>query len=169
MNTTTEPTVYQGWWSIAWQERRSWFLSFAVLLLSLAVWKINGGETVFPQNWIEAFPFAATVDEFDKWLRPFVQPTTRAIGEVVSWFYQLLVDFLIFTQWQVVFVILVLPAFACGGLRLGLLAIFAVGSWLVLDFWDESMETLSLMSISILISIVIGVLLGIWASQSYRF
>jgi glycine betaine/proline transport system permease protein len=40
---------------------------------------------------------------------------------------------------------------------------------LVLDFWDESMETLSLMCISILISIVIGVLLGVMASQSDRF
>ena len=72
-------------------------------------------------------------------------------------------------QWQIVFVILVLPAFAYGGLRLGLLGIIAAGTWLILDFWDESMETLSLMCISILISIIIGVLLGVIASQNDRF
>ena len=72
-----------------------------------------------------------------------------------------LVDFLIFTQWQIIFVMLVLPAFAYGGLRLGLLAIIAVGSWLVLDFWDESMETLSLMCISILIAVMIGFAVGV--------
>ncbi len=168
MNTTVESQLDPGWWSITWQERRHWIVTFAVFALSLVIWKLNGGETIFPQSWIDSFPFAATVDEFDKWLRPFVQPTTRMIGVGVTWFYELMADFLIFTQWQVVFVILVLPAFAYGGLRLGLLAIIAVSSWLVMDFWDESMETLSLMTISIIISVIIGVLFGILASQSDR-
>lgn len=152
-----------------WQERRGMVTGLALLAVSLLVWKIHGGETLFPQSWVDAFPFAAKVDEFDAWIRPFVQPTTRAIAAGVVWFYEIMVDFLTFTQWQVVFVILVLPAFAYGGLRLGLLGIIAVGSWLVLDFWDESMETLSLMCISILISIVCGILLGVMSSQSDRF
>jgi glycine betaine/proline transport system permease protein len=158
-----------GWLSSLWEERRGWVITTTLLLASLVVWKIQGGETVFPQSWIDAFPFAEKIDEFDAWIRPFVQPTTRAVAAGVVWFYEAMVDFLTFTQWQVVFVILVLPAFAYGGLRLGLLAIIAVSSWLVMDFWDKSMETLSLMCISILISIIIGVLLGVMSSQSDRF
>jgi glycine betaine/proline transport system permease protein len=158
-----------GWLSSLWEERRGWVITTSLLLASLVVWKIHGGETIFPQSWIDAFPFAEKIDEFDAWIRPFVQPTTRAIAAGVVWFYEAMVDFLTFTQWQVVFVILVLPAFAYGGLRLGLLAIIAVSSWLVMDFWDKSMETLSLMCISILISIIIGVLLGVMSSQSDRF
>ena len=152
-----------------WEEHRGWVLTCAALVISLAVWKIHGTETVFPKSWIEVFPFADKVNEFDKWIRPFIQPTTRAIGAGVTWFYELVVDWLTFTQWQIVFVILVLPAFAYGGLRLGLLAVFAVGSWLVLDMWDAAMETLSLMCISIVISVTIGVLFGIMASQNDRF
>ena len=152
-----------------WEEHRGWILTCAALVISIAVWKIHGSETVFPRSWIEVFPFADKVNEFDKWIRPFIQPTTRAIGAGVTWFYELMVDWLTFTQWQVVFLILVLPAFAYGGLRLGLLAVVAIGSWLVLDMWDEAMETLSLMCISIAISVMIGVLLGIVASQSDRF
>jgi glycine betaine/proline transport system permease protein len=117
---------------------------------------------------IESFPFATRVDEFDAWIRPYIQPTTRAIAAGVVWFYEAMSDFLIFTQWQVVFMILILPAFAYGGLRLGLLAIIAVSTWLSLDFWDESMETLSLMCISISISVVIGILTGIACSQNDR-
>ena len=158
-----------SWWQYAWQEHRAWVLTFFVLVVSFIVFRIQGGDTVFPENWIEAFPFAERVNEFDKWLRPFIQPTTRAIGAGVTWFYEGVVDFLIFTQWQIVFVILVLPAFAYGGLRLGILGVIAVSSWLVLDLWDESMETLSLMTISILIAVIIGVMLGILASQSDRF
>jgi glycine betaine/proline transport system permease protein len=157
-----------GWAVGLWREHRGWVVAAGLLLVSLLAWKLHGGETVFPDDWVAAFPFAEKIDAFDAWIRPYIQPTTRAIAAGVVWLYESLVDFLIFTQWQIVFVILVLPAFAYGGLRLGLLAILAIGSWLVLDFWDESMETLSLMSISILISVVIGVLMGIAASQNDR-
>jgi len=158
-----------GWWGHAWQEHRGWVITFSLFAVSLIIWKIHGAETVFPQSWIEAFPFAEKTDAFKDEYFPYIKPTTRAVAAGVIWFYEGMVDFLIFTQWQVVFVILVLPAFAYGGLRLGLLGIIAVGSWLVLDFWDESMETLSLMCISILISITIGILLGVMSSQSDRF
>jgi glycine betaine/proline transport system permease protein len=159
----------QGWWNYTWQEHRGWVVALALLTVSLIVWKIHGVETVFPQSLIDAFPFAEKTDAFKDEYFPVIKPVTRAVAAGVIWFYEAMVDFLIFTQWQVVFVILVLPAFGYGGLRLGLLAIIAVGAWLVLDFWDESMETLSLMCISILISIIIGVLLGVMASQSDRF
>ncbi len=159
----------QGWWNYTWQEHRGWVVALALLTVSLIIWKIHGVETVFPQSLIDAFPFAEKTDAFKDEYFPYIKPTTRAAAAGVTWFYETMVDFLIFTQWQVVFVILVLPAFAYGGLRLGLIGIIAVGSWLVLDFWDESMETLSLMCISILIAIVIGVLLGVMASQSDRF
>ena len=73
-----------SWWQYAWQEHRAWVLTFFVLVVSFIVFRIQGGETVFPENWIEAFPFAERVNEFDKWLRPFIQPTTRAIGAGVT-------------------------------------------------------------------------------------
>ncbi len=151
-----------------WSEYRHWLIGVAVLVISIVIWKAQGGETVFPESWISAFPFADKVNEFDRWMRPFVQPTTRALGAGVTWFYEYIVDLLIFTQWQIVLVVLVLPAFAYGGLRLGLFAVAAVGSWLVLDMWDEAMETLSLMCISIAFSAVVGIALGIGASQSNR-
>ena len=79
MNTVVEEqreTLFQT----IWGEHRGWVISIAVLLLSLILWKLNGGDTVFPESWIQVFPFADKIDEFDKWLRPFLQPTTRAIG-----------------------------------------------------------------------------------------
>ncbi|MCP3690004.1 MAG: ABC transporter permease subunit, partial [Gammaproteobacteria bacterium] len=158
-----------NWWDHTWHEHRGLVVTLTLLSVSLLVWKLHGIETIFPQSLIEAFPFAEKTDALKDAVFPTIQPTTRAIAAGVTWFYEAMVDFLIFTQWQIVFVILVLPAFAYGGLRLGLLAVIATGSWLVLDFWDESLETLSLMCISILISIVIGVLLGVMASQNDRF
>ena len=158
-----------GWGSYVWQAHRGLVITFVIFAISLIIWKVHGAETAFPDSWVEAFPFAEKFKEFDRWIRPIIQPTTRAIGAGVTWFYEIMVDFLIFTQWQIIFLILVLPAFAYGGLRLGLLAVCALSTWLVLDLWDESMETLSLMTISIVLSLIIGVLLGIFSSQSDRF
>ena len=169
MNAVIDTQANPSWLTELWLEKQGWLIAAALLLLSLIVWKISGGETIFPQSWIDAFPFAEKTDAFKDEYFPYIKPTTRAVAAGVTWFYEAMVDFLIFTQWQVVFVILVLPAFAYGGLRLGLLGMIAVGSWLMLDFWDESMETLSLMCISILIAIVIGILMGIASSQSDRF
>jgi glycine betaine/proline transport system permease protein len=169
MSTVVESQSQSSWLGSLWEDHRGWVITIALLAVSLLVWKIQGGQTIFPENWVEAFPFAEQTDAFKEKFFPYMQPTTRAIAAGVVLFYEAMVDFLTFTQWQVVFVILVLPAFGYGGLRLGLLAIIAVGSWLVLDFWDESMETLSLMCISILIAIVIGLLLGVMASQNDRF
>jgi glycine betaine/proline transport system permease protein len=166
MGAVIESQAEPGWLESLWRAKRGWIVAAGLLLVSAVVWILHGGQTVFPEDWSGAFRFAEKVDVFDEWIRPYIQPATRAVAAGVTWCYEGLVDFLVFTQWQIVFVILVLPAFAYGGLRLGLLAIIAVSSWLVLDFWDESMETLGLMSISILISIVIGVLMGIAASQN---
>ncbi len=168
MNAIIGSQTPPGLLGTIWEEHRAWVVTAGLLVVSLVAWKINGGETIFPQSLIESFPFADKVDEFDAWIRPYIQPTTRAIAAGVVWFYEAMSDFLIFTQWQIVFVILVLPAFAYGGLRLGLLAIIAVSTWLSLDFWDKSMETLSLMCISISISVVIGILTGIACSQNDR-
>jgi glycine betaine/proline transport system permease protein len=169
MSAVIDDSQQSGWIADLWKERRGSIVAVGLLLVSLLVWKLHGAETVFPESWIAAFPFAEQTDAFKDKFFPYIQPATRAAAAGVTWFYEAMVDFLVFTQWQVVFVILVLPAFAYGGLRLGLLGIIAVGSWLVLDFWDESLETLSLMCISILISIVIGVLLGVMSSQNDRF
>ena len=169
MSAVIDERQEMGWWAYIWQEYRGLVITLSLLVLSLIIWKINGSETIFPQSLIDGFPFAEKTDAFKDAFFPVIQPVTRAAAAGVTWFYEAMVDFLTFTQWQIVFVILVLPAFAYGGLRLGLLGIIAAGTWLILDFWDESMETLSLMCISILISIIIGVLLGVIASQNDRF
>ncbi|MEB8337996.1 glycine/betaine ABC transporter permease, partial [Streptomyces endophyticus] len=45
-----------------------------------------------------------------------------------------------------------------------------VGLWFIqnLELWDKAMETLSLVLVSTLIALIIGVPLGIWAARSNR-
>ncbi|MEM7292860.1 MAG: ABC transporter permease subunit [Pseudomonadota bacterium] len=168
MSAVIENRQQEGFLAMLWRDHRDPTVAVALLAISLIVWFIHGGETVFPKSWTESFLFAERYDQFDQAIRPYIQPTTRAIAGGAVWMYELMSDFLIFTQWQIVAVILVLPAFAYGGLRLGLLAIGAIWVWLGLKMWDEALETLSLMSISILLSVVFGAILGVACSQSNR-
>ncbi|TPE51758.1 ABC transporter permease [Amaricoccus solimangrovi] len=54
------------------------------------------------------------------------------------------------------------------GWRLGLLALIALGFCFVMDLWEQSMETVALVSVSVAISVAIAVPLGILAARRPR-
>jgi len=139
------------------------------LLVSLAVYFIAANKFPFPQFIIDAFPFADWVNEARTWLEANLKVYTRAIAEVVKIPLEWLEETLWGLPWTVVLLALVLPALAYGGLRLGLLTFVGVMFWGMVDMWFEAMSTLSLMTVSVAFSALLGVLLGIVASQSDRF
>ena len=139
------------------------------LLLSIAVYFAAANKFPFPQTIIDAFPFADWVNEARTWLEANLKVYTRAIAEVVKVPLEWLEETLWELPWTVVLLILVLPALAYGGLRLGLLTFIGVMFWGMVDMWYEAMSTLSLMAVSVAFSAILGVLLGIVASQSDRF
>lgn len=142
---------------------------FIGLLVTLAVYFIAANRFPFPQSIIEAFPFADWINQGQDWLEANLKVYTRAIAEVVKVPLEWLEAQLWTLPWTVVLLILVLPALAYGGLRLGLLTLTGVVFWGMVDVWYEAMSTLSLMTVSVIFSAVLGVTLGIVASQSDRF
>ena len=77
--------------------------------------------------------------------------------------------FLILTAWPVIVLAIGLTAFRFGGLRLALICSGSAMIWASIDMWDPAMETLSLMFVSVLIAGILGISLGILASQNDRF
>ncbi|MFP6740991.1 MAG: ABC transporter permease subunit [Alphaproteobacteria bacterium] len=126
--------------------------------------------TVEPQESPEAvgekFPFAETVNEGQDWLKVHFRWFTRAISGGIRPALDTVETFMILLPWPVVVLAIVLPALSVGGLRLGLICIVATMFWGFMDMWDPAMETLSLMAIAVIISVVLGVLIGIATSQS---
>ena len=138
-------------------------------MVSLAIYSIAANKFPFPQSVIDAFPFADWVNEGRVWLEANLKVYTRAIAEVVKVPLEWLEETLWTLPWTVVLLFLVLPALAYGGLRLGLLTFAGVMFWGMVDMWYEAMSTLSLMAVSVAFSAILGVMLGIIASQSDRF
>ena len=137
--------------------------------MSLAVYAVLGYKFPFPQFIIDAFPFADWVNEGRTWLEANLKTYTRAIADVVKIPLEWLEETLWVLPWMVVMLALVLLSLAYGGLPLGLLTLAGVMFWGMVDMWYEAMSTLSLMAVSVAFSALIGVLLGIVASQSDRF
>ena len=139
------------------------------ILLSLAVYSAVGHQIKFPQAIIDAFPFADWVNEARVWLEANLRVYTRAMAAVVEVPLLWLEEKLWEMPWLFVAMILVFPALAYGGLRLGLITFIGVMFWGMVDMWYEAMSTLSLMTVSVAFSAAIGVSLGIIASQNDRF
>jgi glycine betaine/proline transport system permease protein len=56
-------------------------------------------------------------------------------------------------------------AAAIAGWRMGMLALIGISVMGVLGLWEESMQTLSLVTLGVLIALAIGIPLGIWAGR----
>jgi len=144
-------------------------ITLAGLLVSLLVYATAANVFEFPRQIVDAFPFAEKVNEAQRWLEANLKDYTRAVAELVRVPLEWLEEQLWELPWLFVLLLLLLPALAYGGLKLGLLTFIGVMFWGMVDMWYEAMSTLSLMTVSVFFSVVIGVFVGVLASQSDRF
>ena len=94
---------------------------------------------------------------------------TKIIAGYIKSGYYFLEDFLIDSPWLLVASIIFLPCLIAGGLRLGLYSLFVIYFWGAVGMWDESLQTVALMGLSVLLCVFFGVILGVLCSQSDRF
>lgn len=71
-------------------------------------------------------------------------------------------------NWPGLIGVLAALAWLAGGWRVALLAAAGVGAFGVLGLWQSSVDTLALVAASVLLSLAVGVPLGVWAGLSAR-
>lgn len=138
------------------------------LIVSILVYQIFGFRFGFPDAIAERIDFIAAINVGEDWLKANVRSTTRAIAKVITSFIDEVEYFLQVRPWPFVVAALSLTALRFGGLRLGLFTALAVMFWGAMDMWDPAMSTLALMGVSVVISVALGIPLGIWCSQNDR-
>ena len=77
-------------------------------------------------------------------------------------------DFYLWLPWPVVVGVIALAGFRLGGLSVALLTSSLVASIMLFGFWEPAMLTVYLVFASVIICIIIGVPIGVWASRSDR-
>ena len=144
----------------------------ALLVVGYLLWK---NEFPWPTSltWEE---LPRKLDDAQDWLleqrtegsNPFFA-LLDAFRAACDWLVTAVLDFLEWLTWVGVFVAGTAIVWRFGGWRAALVVFFAFVSFALLGLWEESMQTLALMSAAVLISILIGVPVGIVAGRSEKF
>jgi glycine betaine/proline transport system permease protein len=138
----------------------------AAFVLLLVVYKLTVANNSFP----EALQYAMRepVDDFADWVAATFRFILRPISLTVKMWLKQLDTFFLGFSWPVIVFGVLLLAGKIGGLRLGLFAaacLMLIGS---LGLWDTSIKTLTIMTLSVMFTVTVGIPLGVWAARSDR-
>ena len=148
-------------------------ITYSVILIAflVALWLSfqNDGPSKFPKVITDQFTFTAWVNEGEDYLKKNYRWITKIIASFIKEGYYFLEDFLMDSPWLMIAAMLVLPCLIAGGLKLGIYSSFVIYFWGAVGMWDESLQTVALMGLSVLLCVFFGVILGVLCSQSNRF
>ena len=144
-------------------------VTLVIFLVALWLSSQSEGPSKFPKVVTDEFTFTAWVNEGEDYLKKNYRWFTKIIAGYIKAGYYFLEDFLLDSPWVLVTAILFLPCLAVGGLRLALYSLFVVYFWGGTGMWNESLQTVALMGLSVVLCVFFGVILGVLCSQSDRF
>jgi glycine betaine/proline transport system permease protein len=120
------------------------------------------------EGMLPKLPLATWIDALVDWMTATFEGLFDGISNGVGFFVEGIVSGLGFIPSILLVIIMSLIAWKICDWKIGLFAL--LGLFLIdnLGYWEEMLETVALVLTSVLISIVIGIPVGIWASQSER-
>ena len=142
-------------------------ISIGLVLILLLVHKLSVDDPAFPTSW--RLPLRDGLDIFADWVVDNLTWFFNPIGEFVSFGLRWVERSLIWLSWPVVILAVFLLASKVASPRIGLLSVVGLLFMGAVGLWEESMQTLSLMAVSVFVSAAIGILLGIFAARSDTF
>jgi glycine betaine/proline transport system permease protein len=101
-------------------------------------------------------------------LSGFIAPAAAALTTGIEGLLDLLEGVLTKTPWPVVMTLILAVSWQLAGFRVFLLTLVAVSYLAILGFWEKSMQTVALLGTAALISIAIGIPLGIFCGYEKR-
>ncbi|NJN96194.1 MAG: ABC transporter permease subunit [Anaerolineales bacterium] len=156
--------------------KRDWWILGAAVVLILLVLLLNIMPfeiSAFPAEW--NLGLRQPIDALQSWIIG-----NRATSPLFVYFFDPLSDaidvgiraiegFLLWLPWPVLLAGIFLLGQKLGGLRLGLLSLLGFLYMGLVGLWEESMQTLALMGVAVIIALLIGIPLGILAARFPRF
>ncbi len=154
------------------KSRSYWLLSLGLVVLLFVVAQQLPQLQLFPEDW--NLGWREPINDFKRWV--VINRTTHwlfllifePLSAVLDFVIRFVEDVLLWLPWPIIVLGFFLSANKISGLRLALLVTACLVLMGLFGLWKESMQTLALMSISVIVSLLIGVPLGIWAAQNDR-
>ena len=148
---------------------RGFFHWLAVIAITLACISIEG-----EWKWLSEYP-NAFIAPFSDWLNVIMDWTVNNCGPFfmgISWLLEWPIwavqKVLNWLPWSVSVFLFSAVAYAASGWRLAIFTLSATIYMVVIGYWEESMNSLSLVAISVPLAILIGFVIGVWGFYSDR-
>jgi glycine betaine/proline transport system permease protein len=165
--------------TVSVQEKRTarklpifWLLVAGLLVLFIIAANLIPQLDNFPEEWniglrdpFNLFKRWVVVNRTTHWMFLFF---FEPLSAVLDFLIRLFENILLWLPWPVTILLFFFTANKLSGLRLGLLVSGCLLLMGLFGLWDESMQTLALMTFSVVVSLGIGIPLGIWAAKSDR-
>jgi glycine betaine/proline transport system permease protein len=151
-----------------WPRRIAWALAGAAVVVVGLVWLTPG----FPERWVIGVEGWFT--DLEAWIIDnqrthwLFTSVLGPIGDAIDASIQSVIDLLSRMTWLGLVVGSSCLAGLVAGWRMALLTGLGVLSFGVLGVWDASIETFALMLVAVLVSLAIGMPLGVWAGRTPR-
>jgi glycine betaine/proline transport system permease protein len=175
METNTQ-TIHHPLPQLAKAKRRSiLFWSGLLLLFVILPFIINQASDVetFPEQW--NIGLRHPIDNVEKWVienrkqHPLFLYFFNPISDSIDIAVRALESFLVWLPWLLMIVVTFALAYRASGWKLAVFCALGMVFMGLIGLWKESMQTLALMIVSVLLSLIIGVPIGIASGLSKRF
>lgn len=108
------------------------------------------------------------IDVWLDWLKDNLSPVFQAIKNVIVWFLIALEDMMLWFTWPALIGAVALSSWLLVSFRMALFAAVSLLLLATFGLWESTVETMALIIVTVTLSILIAVPMGIWASQSER-
>ena len=141
-----------------------------MVVVVLALLQPGVATSAFPESW--NLGLRAPIDAFQSWVignradSVLFRYGLDPFSDAVDWGLRRLENLLLALPWPVVVAAFGLAGFGLAGWRVGVLSALGFLFMGVVGLWTESMQTLALMGVSVFISLLIGIPLGVVTARS---
>ncbi len=159
------PAVSRGPRWLRWALWLRWLAAPAIL--AIVLWA--GGW-----DWAGDFPadvgrdVGREIDNVIDWMTTELDVLFDVIKEVVLTVLNAIEDFLLWVPWPALIIAITIIAWRAAGVWVAAFSAGALTLLAAFGLWDSTMETVALMAVTVTLSIIIAVPLGVLASQSDR-
>jgi hypothetical protein len=121
----------------------------------------------YPEGWV--IPLSDVINLISHWFVDHFKWIFRAISAIIEVPMKVVQSILHWLPWPATITLFLLFALRFGSRGLAIFTGLALGYMVIVGYWDQSMNTLALVAISVPLSVVLGMALGILAYRFPRF
>ena len=145
---------------------RFWAWWAAAMVGVVVVYKLSGSQSTFPS--VLVHPVREPVDAFADWLPETFRFILRPLSDGIRYGLKQTDLFFLWLPWPVIVLGVFFATHWTGGLRLSLFCAASLVFMGLIGLWDVSIVTVTMMTISVLVTVSIGLPIGILAARNDR-